>query len=155
MFFDRLLDFLEAIGGGDVIGVLAHQPGCFTLAQHAVEREGEPAVLLLNQAKPRVANGVQVLKAAIGRAVDDREQLEISAGLAQDAFDGLPQVGHGVKNGKSDRQQPALQNRVQIEPSLRPLQLSVRRDVRTRVLTVIYSLHCILREFFRSSVKLT
>ena len=86
----------DAPGPGDVVGILADEPGSPGFGEKTVEGGGDAGVRLMDDAQARLTQAAEPGETAIGTAVDDDQDFKLVRGLAQQALDGLREPWHGV-----------------------------------------------------------
>ena len=94
---------LDALRMADVVGVLDGDEGSPHRVECSIESRGSTAIFLMAYAvEPRIAAITENLERPVGRTVVDEKDLEIPPALAQDALDGLAQVGARVVDRDGD-----------------------------------------------------
>src|SRR5947207_615101 len=82
----------EAVGDGDVVGVVEGDPLSARLLQAAIAGSGEPAVIDAHDADA-VSVGRQDARCGVGRAVVDDDDLDSVPVLGEHAVETFPEVG--------------------------------------------------------------
>src|SRR5262249_13842132 len=111
----------EAIGQGDVVGVVERDPVATGDTKAEVTGGSEAAVLTGNHLDPVTVRGEDLLR-VVGRAVVDHHDLSRRGGLRQDAVQALGEPATGVVGRDDDRDHPQwlAAMRASTEGSTRP-----------------------------------
>lgn len=97
---------------GDVVCVLADEPGCLALVEEVIECGDEALGGSLDDSERKLMDGVEVGAALGVWAVKDDEDLKVGAGLGDEALDGGAEPWHSGANRYADGKEATVKCRV-------------------------------------------